>query len=68
MHLDIPQTQTTSFEEALKNATDTTLIATNSILSLINRMELNTWHPIPKLFNNLVSSTCCVGPSLLRRN
>lgn len=35
-YLGIPQTQSASYEEALKNATGSALIATNSTLSLIN--------------------------------
>lgn len=56
-YLGIPQSQSASPEEALKNAVTAVKLATSSTVSLINIIDLNTWKPIPKLFDGLVSST-----------
>lgn len=56
-YLGIPQTYTASSEASLRGAISSAALATSSSISIINRMELNSWEPIPKIFNSLVSST-----------
>lgn len=55
--MGIPQSQSASPVDALRNAISSAKLAVTSTISLINRMDLNTWRPIPKLFKSLVTST-----------
>lgn len=57
IYLGIQQMQNASSKGALKNAITSAKLAASSTLSLINKMKVDIWETIPKLFDSLVSST-----------